>query len=52
MQLYEWLSAAFKLFAVVAAIKAAGGAGRIQTTIHAKADGQDLGEFPFITITI
>ena len=52
MSTFEWLAAAFRLFAVVAAIKAAGGKGQVRTTIHAVADGQDLGEFPFVTITI
>ncbi len=52
MNTFEWIAAAFRIFAVVAAIKAAGGRGQVRTTLHAVADGQDLGEFPFITITV
>lgn len=52
MKWWEALAAAFRLVSVVAAIKAAGGSGQVRTTIHAVADGTDLGEFPFITITL
>lgn len=52
MTLWDAFAALGRMFAVVAAIKAAGGKGQIRTMIRASADGQDLGEFPFVTITI
>ncbi len=52
MSWWEAFAAAFRLFSVVAAMKAAGLHGQIRTAIHAVQDGNDLGEFPFITITI